>query len=476
MMQVLKNIKPERVMFYFEKLTEIPRESGNEKQVSDYLKKVGEELGYEVIQDESMNVIIKKPASPGMEDRDAIIIQGHMDMVCAKEKGKDFDFATQAIEIKVDGDFIRTEGTTLGADNGIAVAMGLALLEDKDAIHPKLELLFTTEEETGMDGAINVDGKHFTAKTLINIDSEEEGYFTVSCAGGVRVSLKIPYKLIKNPYKKAFEIEISGLSGGHSGMEINKGRANGIKLLGRLLNELKGVHGITSLDGGEKMNAIAKRAKALVSTNSDLLEDIKYIESVFKNEFRTSDPNLMITITPCELPDQIMGEVSTNHLINAMLLLPNGVQTMSNEIEGLVESSNNVGVMTMNEKTIEFDSAVRSSVASFKDEIVKRFFAIGELTGAKVTLNSAYPAWPYKADSKIRDVMVEVYEQMYSKKPEVMAIHAGLETGILTERIGEIDMISIGPDMWDVHTPNEHVSISSVERTYEFLKEVLQKM
>lgn len=473
-MDKLKGLQPERVMYYFEAISRIPRESANEQAVSDYIKSVGEELGFETIQDANNNVIIKKPASAGKEDADPVILQGHMDMVCAKEKDKVFDFDKDPIELIVDGDFITADGTTLGADNGIAVAITLALLEDAEAVHPRIEALFTTEEETGMGGAINVDGKHFEGKTLINVDSEEEGIFTVSCAGGVRIFFRQPYMNMKNLYNRSYEIEISGLTGGHSGIEIHEGRANSIKLMGRLLNKIKRIAGISSLEGGEKMNAIAKRAKATVSVNEDITETIQQIEQVFKDEFRVTDPGLKITFTECEKPEMMMNQTSMKNLINAMLLLPCGVQTMSSEIKGLVESSNNVGVLYTNEDFVIIESAARSSVKTLQDEIVDRFYAVGKLTGAKIELQSEYPSWPYNPDSKVRETMKQVYEKMYGKEPEIMAIHAGLETGILSERIGKIDMISMGPNMWDVHTPNEKLSISSTERTFVFLKEVLK--
>ncbi len=473
-MDKLKGLQPERVMYYFEAISRIPRESANEQAVSDYIKSVGEKLGFETIQDANNNVIIKKPASAGKADADSVILQGHMDMVCVKEQDKVIDFDKDPIELIVDGDFITADGTTLGADNGIAVAMILALLEDAEAVHPRIEALFTTEEETGMGGAINVDGKHFEGKTLINIDSEEEGIFTVSCAGGVRILFRQPYQNVKNLYNKSYEIEILGLTGGHSGIEIHEGRANSIKLMGRLLNKIKRVAGISSLEGGEKMNAIAKRAKAVVSVNEDITETMQQIEQVFKDEFRVTDPGLKITVTECEEQEMVMNQTCMKNLINAMLLLPCGVQTMSSDIEGLVESSNNVGVLYTNDDFVIIESAARSSVKTLKDEIVDRFYAVGELTGAEIELQSEYPSWPYNPDSKVRETMKQVYEKMYGKKPEIMAIHAGLETGILSERIGKIDMISMGPNMWNVHTPNEKLSISSTERTFVLLKEVLK--
>ncbi|MCD6435007.1 MAG: beta-Ala-His dipeptidase, partial [Clostridiales bacterium] len=318
-MRVLENIDPKRVMFYFEELTRIPRESGSEKKVSDYLVNFAKNQGLDVIQDKALNVIIKKPASKGYENHDAIILQGHMDMVCAKGKNSNFDFDNDSLKIFIDGDFIKAKETTLGADNGVAVAMSLALLEDKNAIHPPVEILFTTEEETGMGGASNVDGSLFSGKTLINIDSEEEGEFCVSCAGGIRVKFIQPFELVKNTFKKSYELEISNLMGGHSGIEIDKGRANAIKLLGRVLSRLEKSISVTKLEGGEKMNAIAKRAKAIISSNIDLTSEIQELKEQFRTEFRKTDQNLEISISEIKKEEYMMDTTSQFKLINTIL-------------------------------------------------------------------------------------------------------------------------------------------------------------
>lgn len=475
-MRVLENREPQRVLFYFEELTKIPRESGNEKAVSDFLVEFAKENKLEYFQDSAMNVVVKKQGSKGYENHEAVILQGHIDMVCAKDKDKVIDFKKDSLEILVDGDFIRAKGTTLGADNGIAVAMSLALLEDKAAVHPPLEVLFTTEEETGMGGASNVDGSLFNGKTLINIDSEEEGEFCVSCAGGVRIKFHQPYKTVKNTYSKTYEIEIAGLTGGHSGIEIHKGRANAIRLLGRTLESLSKDIGIVKVDGGEKMNAIAKRAKAVISANRDLTEDIKELEKIFKNEHLTTDEKLEMNIREVEKESEMMNTSSANRLIDVMLLMVNGVQSMSAHIEGLVESSSNIGVLSTDKDEVVFESAARSSVESLKKKMIAQFESLASLSGGKVVLESDYPEWPFNPDSKIRDLMKSVYKDMYGEEAKIMAIHAGLECGILKRQIGDIDMISFGPNMWDVHTPNEHVSISSIERSYVFLKEVLIKL
>ncbi len=475
-MRVLENIEPKRVMFYFEELTRMPHESGNEKEISDYLLDFAKTNKLEAVQDKALNIIIRKPASKGYENYDAIILQGHMDMVCAKEKDSSFDFNNDALDIFIDEDFIKAKGTTLGADNGIAVAMSLALLEDENAIHPPLEVLFTTEEETGMGGASNVDGSLFSGKTLINIDSEEEGEFCVSCAGGVRVKFNQPFELVENTFEKSYEIGISNLTGGHSGMEINKGRANAIKLLGRVLSHLRGDIGITRLEGGEKMNAIAKRAKAIISSNIDLTSEIEELKEQFKIEFRNTDQNLEISINEIEKEEYMMNTTSQFKLTNVILVMVNGVQTMSSDIDGLVESSTNIGVLSTVENEVVFESAVRSSVDSLKREIIGRLKGLSDLSGGKIALESDYPEWTFNPDSKIRESMKDVYKKMYGNEAKIMAIHAGLECGILKRQIGDIDMISFGPNMWDVHTPDEHVSISSIQRSYEFLKEVLKNI
>ena len=483
MERLLVGLQPERVLKHFESLTRIPRESGNEREVSDFLVKFAKDLGLEVIQEECLNVIINKPATKGYENGPRVILQGHMDIVCVKREDLEFDFTKDPIPIVLDGDMIRTEGTTLGADNGIALAMTMAILESKELDHPPLTGLFTVSEETGMDGVINLNPSNISGDILINIDSEEEGSALSSCAGGVNniVHLPIQWKDIKGD-KEAYKLSIKGLLGGHSGMEIDKNRGNAIKLLGRLLDGIDRNMDIEAghISGGEKMNAIPKMADVIIVTDKSKEDTLRGLieeyQSIFSNEFETSDPHIKLYIDRTEKPKKVFSEKTRKSLIKILRLIPNGVQTMSANIEGLVESSNNLGVLLTEENEVVFNSAVRSSVKTLKDEINNRIQIICDSEDAVMKLVGDYPEWEYKADSPIRDLMVNVYRDMYGEELQIDAIHAGLECGLLKEKVGDIDMISIGPNIYDVHTPDEHLSISSTGRVFNFLCEVLKSI
>lgn len=485
MENVLENIKPVEVFKYFREISKIPRGSGNEKGVSDYLVSFAKEHKLDYIQDKALNVIIKKPGTKGYENSQGVVIQGHMDMVCEKKPGVDHDFTKDPIELRVVDDMLYATGTTLGGDDGISIAMGLAILASDEIDHPPIELVVTTSEETGMDGAIALDPKAVSGRTLINIDSEEEGILTVSCAGGCtsRISIPITWESAKEN-TTAFSVEIKGLNGGHSGIEINKGRANSNKLMGRLLKNLSSVlsFNLNSISGGSKHNAIPREAQAVicVSKNDESLlkNKISDIERAFKGEFKTADPNLQISLKTAEaMPEMVMTEETTNNVVNFLFLIPNGIQTMSMDIPNLVESSLNLGVVLTNKNSVEFISSIRSSVRSLKENIYNSIVALGNLTNATVTEESGYPEWQYNSDSKIRDTFIKVYEKLFGKKPEVAAIHAGLECALFAEKFnGEIDMVSIGPSMFGVHTANEHLSIPSTQRTWQLLLEVLKTL
>ena len=482
-MEKLKGLQPEGVFRNFEALSQIPRESGNEQEVSNYLAQFGKNLGLEVIQEESGNVIIKKTGTKGYEHAPTVILQGHMDMVCVKNEDYPFDFAKDPIPLVVEGDFVKTEGTTLGADNGIAVAMAMAVLESNQLEHPPLECLFTVAEETGMDGVMDLHPENLTGKILINIDSEEEGTMLTSCAGGVRNAVRIPITW-KNAdtNKQAYILTIKGLRGGHSGIEINKNRASSIKLLGRVLRAMdQAVEiDIATVSGGEKMNAIPKSASATIvagkEASSELEKIVQEYQQIFGKEFEASDSGVTIQFTETEPVKQVFNEQTMKSVIHALRLIPYGVQTMSANIEGLVESSNNIGTLETNEREVTLSSAVRSSLKSLKDEINDRIQSIAEQIGAKMELTSDYPAWEYEPNSKIREVMANVYQDMNHKEMKIDAIHAGLECGFLQEKLGKIDMVSIGPNIINAHTPEESLSISSTQRVYDFLVEVLKKI
>lgn len=481
-MKVFSELEPRAVFNHFEALTKIPRESGNEKQVSDYLVQFARDNGLEVIQEDCLNVIINKPGTPGHENAPRVILQGHMDMVCVKEDALNFDFSSDPIPVVVDGDIIKTKGTTLGADNGIAVAMAMALLESKDIPHPPLTALITVAEETGMDGVLNLNPQHISGDILINLDAEEEGVFLASCAGGVKAEVRLPGQWTESSLAAPYTISIQGLRGGHSGLEINKHRANSIRLLGRALQNLDQELSmeLAHVAGGEKMNAIPKTAFADILIDEKDVDKLEAIvrdcQETFKAEHSISDPGITITHGKTEASDTVMTEQTKRNLINLLLVLPTGVQTMSANIEGLVESSNNVGVLEIKNRDIVITNAVRSSVKSLKYEICGRMKALCDLAGAEIKLSSDYPEWEYKPDSPIRDLMVEVYREMFGKEAKIEAVHAGLECGFLKEKVGDIDMISLGPNLFDVHTPNERLSISSTARLFNFLCQVLKRI
>lgn len=472
------NIEPKKVFHWFHQLNQIPRCSGEEKRVSDFLMNFAKERNLEAYQDEIYNVIIKKPGTKGYENSDPVIIQGHMDMVCIKGKGSNHDFTKDPIEIIVEGDILRANNTTLGGDDGIAVAYGLAILDSDDLKHPPLELLVTTNEETGMDGVHGLSNEHLSGKILLNIDSEEEGIFLVSCAGG---SNKITTFDLEKEKKsgKALEIKISGLKGGHSGMEIIKQRANAIKLLGRILDDCNRKDNIrlSKINGGTKHNAIPSEASATILV--DNMERVKGIIERFtkdlKEEYRVEDSGLDIKVEEVNV-DEIYTQELSEDLINYIMMVPDGVQYMSKDIEGLVQTSLNNAIIEEKNDVVEITASVRSASSSSLREILNILSAIAKRTNGKAEEKGQYPAWQFDQNSKIREKAVKVYEELFNKKAEVSAIHAGLECGLLKEILPDTDMISFGPNLYDVHTEKEHLSISSVDRVWQFLIKLLEEL
>ncbi|WP_434798678.1 aminoacyl-histidine dipeptidase [Terrisporobacter vanillatitrophus] len=480
------NLQPELVFNYFAEISKIPRGSGNEQGISDYLANEGKKLGLEVVQDENLNVLIKKQATKSYENAPTVIIQGHMDMVCEKNKGKEHDFTKDPIELRVDGDCLYATDTTLGADNGIAVAMGLALLASDDIEHPALEIIFTADEEETMNGAMNIQGELFKGQYIINLDSEEEGTITVSCAGGVTavVTVEKEYKAVENK-KSAYKIDIKGLLGGHSGMEIDKQRANSNVLMGRLLNHISNVCNIefdlVSVEGGLKNNAIPREAESIILVNSNdegnLEKEINNTLQVFKNEYKTSDPDVTIEFEKCEkVYDKVLNDKCKENIIELINLMPRGIQTMSMDIKGLVESSTNLGVISNKEENFVFEFATRSSVKSLKEDLNNRMTLLCNKLGVKLDLMDDYPEWEYAKNSNLEKICVDAYEELMGKKPEIVAIHAGLECGLLLDAIKGAQAISIGPNLFDVHTPNEHLDILSTERTWKYLVAILKNI
>ena len=479
-MRVLQDLEPKLVFDFFEKISDIPRGSGNEKAISDYLLNFGKELGLEAIQDEALNIIIKKPASKGYENAPTVIIQGHMDMVCEKNNGTEHDFEKDPLKLRVIDDYVYATDTTLGADNGIAVAYAMALLADDSIKHPALEVLITTDEETGMSGAMAVSKEHLSGKLLINLDNEEEGELLVSCAGGVRTKSAVKIEWQDKADKATMAINISGLKGGHSGMDIIKERGNSNKLLGRILkalsNELE--LNIVKVNGGSKNNAIPREAEAIISLDKENVEKATLIVNecyvMFANELKAQDSGLEVSVKEVVDNSKEFNRATTDKVIDLLYLYPNGVNTRSTEIDGLVESSTNLGVLTTCDSYVEFDSAVRSSVPSLKKEIELRIKTITEILGAEFSSKSDYPGWEYDPNSKMREICQKVYKDMTGKEAKIVAIHAGVECGLFNEKLGNLDMISFGPNLYDVHTPQEHMSITSVKNTWDYLLKVLE--
>ena len=485
MLEKLKDLNSFEAFKYFKAMNEIPRGSGNEKAVSDWLVKFAKEHNLKVIQDSALNVIIKKPGTKGYEKSKVIILQGHMDMVCEKNTETKHDFEKDSIEFIVEGDKLRANGTTLGADNGIAVSFGLALLASTDVPHPPIELLVTSEEETGMGGAQALDPKNLDGRILVNIDSEEEGKLLVSCAGGVREKIKLPItweEADKNFINCA--IKLRGLKGGHSGMEINKERANANKTMGRFLMDLRSVidFKINSINGGAKNNAIPREADAIILFRENdkalVLEKVSQWNATLKNELNSIDPDVDLSIEILgKKVSRTFSDDTTTKALQLLFLIPNGVKNMSMAIEGLVQSSTNIGVLTTNDEHIEFDSAIRSSVKTLKKAICDETIVLAEMVGADIEFKSDYPEWQYNPNSEIRTVFQKVYNDIYGKMPEIAAIHAGLECGLFSDKFdGNIDLISFGPNMYDVHTPGEYLSISSADRMWSYLLAVLKEL
>jgi len=476
-MRVLNGLNPAGVMRFFEEISMIPRGSKNEKKISDYLVKFGQDRGLEVIQDEFLNVIIKKPATKGYEHVPSIILQGHMDMVCEKNQDTEHDFLVDPLKLRVVDGWIKATGTTLGADNGIAVAFALALLDSNDLAHPSLEVLVTSDEEMGMTGAQNLDPSLLKSKTLINIDTEEEGELYVSCAGGARGVFEIP--ITKNPTnEEGIHLKVRGLQGGHSGADIHLQRGNANKLLGRVLDRLNKELEInlSYISGGSKDNAIPREADAIFTT-SDIektKEIIAEFELILQKELRVSDSQVKLEFEKVLIQNKFT-KFETENVINVIALHSNGIKSMSLDIDGLVESSLNLGVIVNDDNSIKLNSAIRSSVLSLKLAMIEELKTLGKILDISFKDSAHYPAWQYRKESKIREVFENVYEKINNKKAGIKAIHAGLECGLFDEKFDDLDMISFGPDIRGAHTPEERVNIESIERVWNYFVEIMKE-
>ena len=480
-MRVLENLQPQRVFYYFEEIAKIPHGSGNTKQISDYLVAFAKEHNLEYYRDELNNVIIIKEATLGYENAQAVIIQGHMDMVCEKESGCTIDFEKDGLKLYVEDGFVKAKDTTLGGDDGIAVAYGLALLESTEYAHPRLEVVITVDEETGMNGAYGIDLSMLKGKKMLNIDSDEEGIFLTSCAGGTAVKAVIPVK--RNTEKGiVLKVKVDGLFGGHSGAEIHKEHGNADILMGRVLNNLAKElpFGIINLAGGLKDNAIPRECVADLLVPEECVvratEIIAENSVTLKKEFFASDAGVQVTCAQMGVQEaDILDFVSLNKVLCYLRMIPNGVQHMSQAMEGLVETSLNLGIMELKEDALVTETSIRSSVGSRKEDLRDKLINIIELVGGEAEVIGDYPAWEYKAESKLREEIAVAYQNVYGVAPEFTAIHAGLECGILSEKIDGLDCVSFGPENFDIHTPKERLNIASTERVWKFLIEYLKQ-
>ena len=472
----------EKVFRFFEEFSKIPHASENTSAIADYLVDFAKSRGLSYLRDAADNVIIRKSATPGYENRPTVIFQGHTDMVADKTADCDIDMEKEGLRLYRDGDFLRAEGTTLGGDDGVAIAYALAILDSNDIEHPNFEALFTSDEEIGLIGATALDASQLNGKTMINIDSDVEGIFTVGCAGGMRMDIKI--NLEKTKVRKGlFKISVSGLMGGHSGTEIDKGRVNAIKVISDVISHSSSPV-IANICGGNADNAIPRSAEAIygVENESEIAAD--NLEYITKNivipavikRYIEKEPAISITFDRFDGEAETFGAHDTAKILRMIAMLPSGVREMSEEIPGLVETSSNLGIVKSDGNSVTVSVSLRSSKNTKKAELRDRIREIGGSFGADISERGEYPAWEYRKDSHLRDVMCRVYTEMYKKEPEIVTIHAGLECGIFSEKITGLDCVSIGPDNFDIHTPEERLSISSTARVFEYLKRVLKEI
>lgn len=478
-MKRLAGLKPEAVFGYFEEICAIPHGSRNTKKLSDYLVGFAEAHGLAYIQDEMNNVILFAPGTCGMENHEPVIVQGHIDMVCEKEAACPIDMATDGLDVTHDGAFVYAKGTTLGGDDGIAVAMAMALLVDNTIPHPPLEVVLTTEEEIGLLGADAIDMSQLKGRVLINLDSEAEGVFTVSCAGGCTACITLPVER-RAVYGPCIRLAVDGLKGGHSGADIHLKRANANKIMGEFMNRIQKIMPLclTSLSGGAKDNAIPRSCQATLVAMGINLERINDIAAALQEEIRANYDEPEVTVQAFDvdaLGGNSLSTESTAKIISLLCSAPNGVQKWSADIEGLVQTSLNLGIAKLGER-FSATFSVRSSVNTEKQEVLDQLKALAEMLEGSYTQDGEYPAWEYRKESRLRDTMVRIYRDMFGQEPRVEAIHAGLECGLFSQKLPGLDCVSIGPQMHDIHTTRERLDIASTERTWNFLLEVLKNL
>lgn len=485
--RVLKGVEPEGVMYYFEEISQIPRGSGNEKQISQYIYQWACEKGYEAYQDRALNVIIKKPATPGYENSEAVLLQAHMDMVCEKNSDSNHDFPKDPILLKIEGDLISSAvGTTLGADNGIGVAYCMAILEEKNLKHPPLEILLTTEEESTFNGAMCVSPEFFKAKKLINLDqAEEDRILAGSCGGsGVKVMCPLNYELITSlSGYKGFHIKVSGLTGGHSGEDINKGHGSAISLLVRLLYEIKRKYKVKLADiyAGTSRLAISREAEAVIFVGTDRVQEVEHtiaeMKDIFTTEYKGICNDLKIQFKESDSIDsKIITEEDFDKIMQLLYLFPDGIKNMNGLMPGVVESSINLGILRFENGYLKAEAELRGSFDSTCQHIKNQLINLSEVFGAEIKFFSEYPAWSYNSESIVREKAISVFKEEFGKELKPIVVHAGIECGCLLKSMPWLDAIAIGPNCWGFHSPSERMSASSVKAVWQFLKKLLEEL
>lgn len=479
----IRNLEPKALWNKFADLNEVPRPSKKEERVIEFMMNFGKKLGLETIKDDTGNVIIKKPASKGYENRKTIVMQSHLDMVHQKNNDTNFDFSTQGIDMYVKDGWVRAKGTTLGADNGLGVATIMAILESKEIEHPAIEALFTIDEETGMTGALGLKGGLLSGDFLLNLDTEEDDELTIGCAGGLDVTAKRNYKEESvSGNNKAFTITVKGLNGGHSGMDIHRGLGNANKMMNRLLYSAYEKFGVrvSEINGGSLRNAIPRESVAIVVVPSDnsnkWKEEFEKRKSELKFEFKTTEKNLTIELAETSLPSKVMEAETQKSLLKSIYTAHNGVYRMSADIPNLVETSNNVARVLVKDGEITIQCLTRSSVESSKYDLAEALKSAFELCGCEVTFAGAYPGWTPNVESPLLDMMIKLYEKQNGQKPKVAACHAGLECGILGRNYPGMDMISFGPTIKGAHSPDERANIASAEKYWNYVLEILKNI
>jgi dipeptidase D len=477
------NLEPKALWKNFYSLTQIPRPSKKEVQVQEFAVNFGKSLGLETIIDEVGNVIIRKPATPGMENRKGVVLQGHLDMVPQKNSDMAHDFEKDPIDAVIDGEWVKAKGTTLGADNGMGVAAAMAILESKDIPHGPIEALFTCDEETGMTGAFGLKAGLLKGDILMNLDSEDEGELYIGCAGGTNANVKFTYSEVPaDPGVTAYKLSVTGLKGGHSGVDIHLGRGNSNKVLFRFLWHAARKHGLrlSSVDGGSLRNAIPRESFAIITIPNDKKDDflkcLPGFTETIRKELSAVEPDLKMEVAPVDVPKGMMDGKTQKNLINAIYGCPNGVIRMSNEMPGLVETSTNLAIVKSENGTIRVHCLLRSSVDSAKMDLEHMMLSVFELAGAEVVFDGQYPGWKPNPDSPILKAMQDIYKKKYGNIPEIKAIHAGLECGLLGGVYPNWDMISFGPTIRYPHSPDEKVNIATVQKFWDFLVETLKQV